>query len=816
MKKSKIGSILISCVSLLALVACGGGEKPTTKDEYDDETLASLPALRDTYTNDFQEDKIPGQWENYGVGDPFVYRYNGTYYLYVSTKDNFQGVRAWKSTDLINWEKCTGEGLKEGYVSEDDSTISAYAPEVMYKNGKFYMIQSPAGKGHIILTSDTPEGPFVRLSDSLDSSIDGSFFYKDEEVYMLKASNSGIKADALNDDMQSFNTTIGSKAFNNTSLGTWTEGPYMLNYDGKYYLSYTGVHVVSPGYRVSYSYSENSDWYNQDAFTFGDNVVLNTSNDYQGLGHSSTVLGPNLDSYYMAYHNLRSSGGPKRGFNVARIDFNGTQMSVNHPEKENNIVPEKAIFNDYDGSGFKDEGEFKLSSNATEAKFTAEYNVTGTGAKMVFSYVDAKNYSYATFDNNLIKVMNVKDSQEKEVTSYQLKKEYDYTKLHTLRVSYNSNSLDVHFDNMELINDFNVTLNAGKIGYNKLDSFSVGYTGFSNEAEGSSSSSDFKQDKVIAQSFDLDKSKLTEGSGLVKVTKETAQSPDHDSNSFVGANYMNLKTKGDRASYLTYFNKEQVMSVDIRVPKSMLGKNVGIKVNNDKTLTYKLDSYTADASDFLVKLGNIKVKEGANYISFINVGDEVSFLDASFMECSDLKTTYENDLSNYVEKGVTYVNAWKIKNGGHYALAGTRQLMYFGDETIKDVDVEVTLNFDGKTLTKTAGVIVAGNNAGFSIHDNASSIQGYYCSINNSDIVLTQSDYNKTIVGATSFVDDDSLDSNKDIVLKVSKTGKNIKFYINGKLHCDYTSSLGRTQGYVGLYTDGAGVTYKNLKIDVK
>lgn len=780
-----------------------------------DPTLDEVPTVADDdlYQNNFGEDRIPNQWENYGVGDPFVYRWNGTYYLYVSTKDGNLGVKAWKSHDLINWTPCTGEGLEEGYVSQDPTTVTAYAPEVFYKNGKFYMIQSPAGSGHYIYESDSPEGPFVKISNQLDTSIDGSFFYgNDENVYLLKASNQGIVGNQLTDDL----TETGSNnvRFSNTSLGSWTEGPYLLSRDGIYYMTFTGVHVVSPAYRVSYAYSTQEDFYNGNAFTFGDNIILNTSDDYQGLGHSSTVLGPNMDSYYIAYHNLISSGGPIRGFNIARLEFNGTEMTVNHPELNSNIAPELATFNSYDGvENFETGEKFMLSNSASGDAFTVEWNITGTGAELVFSYVDDSNYAYATIDNNIITINQVTNGETKEVTKYTLTKQYDYTKLHTLRLSYKDNQFDINFDSMSLVNDFNATFVAGKVGYNKADTFTTGYIGFSNYAEGSSENSSIKQDKIIASGYSLEKSKLGEGSGLVKIEEGTAPDPDYSLNSVVGANYMHLANELDRATYQVYFESESVKSVDVRVPSEMLGKKIGVKVNNGDIYEYTLPSYEATASDYLLTLGNIKVNKGVNNISFYNVGDDVKFMDAEFNDTTDVQMEYFNDLSAYVEDGVTYVNVWKVKNGGHYALAGTRQLVYFGDDTIQDVDVEVTLNFDGGTLSNTAGLILAGDNAAFSIHDNANSIQGYYCAVNNSDIILYDSNYNKTVTAGTNFVSDDSLDSGKDITLRAVKEGKNIKFYVNGELKIEYTSPLGQTQGYVGLYTNGAAVTFKNLKI---
>ena len=168
MKKNKLILLgLLSAIASLGIASCSCEE---TKDDPSEITTSELngeisdlkdddPLLKETktlsetdfYSNDFSDEQIANQWPEYGIGDPFVYRWNGTYYLYVSTKDGNIGVRGYKSTDLVHYEPITGEGLPYGYVSNDEKSLSAYAPEVMYKNGTFYMILSPAGRGHILL-----------------------------------------------------------------------------------------------------------------------------------------------------------------------------------------------------------------------------------------------------------------------------------------------------------------------------------------------------------------------------------------------------------------------------------------------------------------------------------------------------------------------------------------------------------------------------------------------------------------------------------------------------------------------------------------
>mgnify|MGYP001062716144 CR=1 FL=1 len=112
--------------------------------------------------------EINGQWGSsaatgedgqYGIGDPFVMRYNGKYYLYPSTSDPCDGIKVFESDDLVNW---TYKGFA---VAESEPTAhGAYAPETVYYNGWFYMCQSRAGQGHYIYRSDNPVSGFTLVS----------------------------------------------------------------------------------------------------------------------------------------------------------------------------------------------------------------------------------------------------------------------------------------------------------------------------------------------------------------------------------------------------------------------------------------------------------------------------------------------------------------------------------------------------------------------------------------------------------------------------------------------------------------------------
>lgn len=221
--------------------------------------------------------------------DPFVLRYNGIYYLYCTNP----GVLCWTSADLIHWTP-QGPVVPE----EEFPGLVPFAPEVVCNNGSFYMYTSPHGLGHYVLKSNSPLGPFHKITENIGHSIDFSVFVdEDEKWYAYWADDKGI----LGCEMTS-PTQFGPPHYIGAFLHGWTEGPFVVKQDGKYHLTYTGNHFLSKGYRVQGAVSDAplgpyTDYPHNP-------LLIRTQGQVVGLGHSSTVLGPDLQSFYIFYHNL--------------------------------------------------------------------------------------------------------------------------------------------------------------------------------------------------------------------------------------------------------------------------------------------------------------------------------------------------------------------------------------------------------------------------------------------------------------------------------------------------------------------------------
>lgn len=768
------------------------------------------------------ETTIKNQWEGYGIGDPFIMRYNGEYYLYVSTLNDTVGVRAYKSTDLVNWTPITGEGLTEGYVSEDVVTVGAYAPEVYYFNGKFYMYTSPAGNGHYILVSDKPEGPFVAATDNFGLSIDGSVLIdNDETMYFTYASTEGIHIAKMT-DMLTVDTTA-TPLLNNTSIGGWTEGPYILYRDGYYYLTYTGNHVNSDGYRIAYatgtSMSNDNGGINRGAFTRAtlNPLILETETALKGLGHSSTVMGPDLDSYYIAYHMLNSSGGPNRSLGIDRLLFNGNQMSV-APTLDGSITPASPVFYamDKDSEKFDVTDALVISKDTAKANFSAEFNTTGSAVTTyVFGYADDSNYSSVTVDLAAKKITLSKTTggTTETVAEGTLINDFSADVLHTIRVAAREGKVNVTFDNMTKIENAEMTVEAGKIGYKDLPSEAVvGCTVFSNVAMGMSDELEAKQyDAYIGASLYANDSDFGVTSNLTSSAVATLD----DGDIFDGTKAMTLSAEKDYASYIVNFREAGRYGIELVYPVAYGGKKIGIRLNDGTTYRCTLpavDTYETYAKAIVAEFD---VAQGANVVSLENVGEEVKYVCFQFVETAAVTPQFEHALDSYVETGVDYKTIWKIKDGGHYAKAGTRQLLCFGDNTITDFTLDVEVKFEGSTGTSTAGIVFHAQNYAASSYDSNTSLQGYYLSVNNNQVVLDRLNYaDGTVSGLGTFVQNNPFaTSDEYIPLRIQVRGNNIKAWSGDTLLIDVTDAMGFSNGKTGLYTNGAAVMFRNLKI---
>lgn len=440
-----------------------------------------------------------------GAADPFIYKHNGFYYL-LCTKD--KGLVLQKSFDLIHWEYVHEDGV----VAEDEYLKHAFAPELTYDNGYFYIVSSPSGNGHRIYRSTSLEGPYEPWHGNIQELIDGSFFKdSDGEKYFLRASESGITIKRFKESKEKTDFDLFDDYYNfdESSIGNWTEGPYLLKRYGIYYLTYTGTHFLSNAYRVDYSSGKKLC---KDGLKFQDTLLISTLDQFYGLGHSMTFLGPNLDSYYLAYHNMMPNHN--RYLNITRLMFDSYgQMLCNGVSIERNIQWERPYFE----KRIQTSNYLSLEKMPNQ-RFSSEYNFLGKDVRLILSYENENQYQYLQMFEDHIDIIAKDHEKETILFSQKLKKIYRLDVFHSVRIQYAKERIIIYLDDMEVTLKKKIKIVEGQIGFfnNQL---SESYLAYSFHAYGSSDQEAIKKENFFLANT-IRKKKHYETSLLVDVSQD--------------------------------------------------------------------------------------------------------------------------------------------------------------------------------------------------------------------------------------------------------------------------------------------------------
>lgn len=712
-------------MTTLPLASCAS----QPKDE-----ITYTPPQAERYQNHIE---IEGQWgassatgENgqYGIGDPFVMRWNGKYYLYPSTSDPCDGIKVFESDDLIHW-------TDKGYaVAQSEKTAhGAYAPEVVYYNGYFYLCQSRAGRGHYIYRSESPTEGFELISVSVASEddidygnlgmgIDGSFYVSDDgKLFLLHTSTSaGLKYNEITDVNNINPDTIGStKNLGESNLNGWIEGPGVFRRGDFSYLTYTGNHVISRGYRVGYSYAENL----QDLSSFiqpTDNItIIDTDEDHYGLGHSSNVNGPDLDSVYTAYHSLVGNG-PARRYNLDRYFASGSVLTANGVTHRSVAVPSEPTAGGY-ADVLKQGDGYVLGE--TENFFTAEYNfVPDEEQTLFFGKTDDTEYT--------VKIRGGKVSLKKNGT---LLGEADVSvaegRLATVRVENGDGVGHIYLNNMRVIT-YEAEEAAGSLGY--ASNGNVGYTAFTNDVFGTSDFEAFKNfpTKFPATSylkgemrgFSLKQAKRVKGGVRVGEKESTIR---------VGDSYAVSLDKNDWVKYAVDVPENGTYSIAAELTKASAGAQIKVTIGDESfvstvpalgedTVRVYLGGIYAEGGVSTMK---VEVVSGTAQIVLFDVNEWDNGGDVTLGDCKA------------VNGNVDMAEALTVSGPNGVALWNNTATVNF----------EATIEFScSATVSSDFGVMLRASHYSSFSEQPAQSWRGYYLQLGPSLVALRRYDYGDT------------------------------------------------------------------------
>lgn len=831
----RFGKWLVIIMLLWVAGACSPVEQETTR----------------TWSNPVS---LPDEWEEYGLGDPFIFSFNGYYYLYVSTRDTDAGIKVWSSPDLVDW---TYRGLCTD--DADAITTAAYAPEVRYWNGKFYMYTSPAGNGHYVLESESPVGPFRVVTDNFGRTIDASTFVDDDGTwYFYYAGANGIDAAPMDLPLSVTAQGVPTGAY----MGGWTEGPSVFKRNGLYYMTYTGNHVLSDAYRIDAAVSESP----MGPFKpfDGNPVLIRTEGKTIGLGHNSLVTGPDLDSMYMVYHNLEGPGivGPLRHMNIDRLFWNGDRFAVAGPTDTPQPAPDLPVFADrferdslgkswiHSGKGdwsvdsekgasvravVKADVSMLRSKSKTEQRYTAEYHVrTESDTQMdsrigvIFSYKDEQNYGNVWLipGSGRMEVTERGAAEERILAEVDLPDEFDYSQWHKIRIEHASSensNLRVYIDEMQIYSGSSST-GEGNIGYAAAGlNARFGYIAYSNDVNGSSDGRAYQPLPGQVQAVHFEEGK--EGKAY-----HAAEKTEFDGKSLYRPGTMDMKSDGNGGyilsglqagewtNYLVNTDEPGQYSIHFRIRP--LSENVKFRLvdQNDKEIA----AFTAiqeEAGEWqTVSAQGIDLPEGRQRWKLEIAAGNLDF-DWFRVGRYSLVEKWEDNFDDGNDFGWNrFEGMWSVKDGELRASSVSPAKSLTGEPGWTDYIVQADLQ--RMEMEGRAGLLIRASEPANGLEQNQNRsdfVQGYYIYIDNEGLHLAKINYGifplKSVPWGTEGPGTDG-----KLHLKVSAQGATIEVYTgdSGDPILSYTdrSTVPFLQGRIGLQSAGVAVRIDRIGLE--
>ena len=298
-----------------------------------------------TTTTDNITSNITRVWESTGnpvvkhkyTADPAALVHNDTLFLFTG-QDAAGGLGYY---NIPNWCCFATTDMKHFWEyniplrSSDftwGSTNSAWAGQVIQRNGKFYWYISTNTTGIGVAVADRPEGPYkdalgrALLTNSNSPgfghswrTIDPTVFIDDDGQAWIYWGNGGCWVAKLNEDMISIDASYGTRlvGINGIMDFGFTEAPWVHKKDGLYYLSFAAGFPE----RISYAVSTTP------AGPYTYKGILNEIAGNSNTNHQAIVNFKN--NWYLIYHNggIQTDGGSfSRSVCIDKLEFDENKM----------------------------------------------------------------------------------------------------------------------------------------------------------------------------------------------------------------------------------------------------------------------------------------------------------------------------------------------------------------------------------------------------------------------------------------------------------------------------------------------------------
>ena len=701
-------------------------------------------------------------WDGREIGDPFLMRHDGRFYLYCSSHSREPGIKCWISDDMLHFDY-------QGFVCTDVRTIGAYAPEVAYNAGKFWMVTSPRGSGHYLLKSDSPLGPFEVVSDNLGVGIDGSIFVDDDgRSWFYRASHQGIRVHAMPTPGE---IDVRSDVIPASFLEYWTEGPQVIKRDGRYFLTDTGNHVCCRGYHVDYTVSREGADRGYRKLRDG-LLLLETRDEYHALGHSSTCVGPDMDTMYIVYHKniIGEYNNPlHRSLCIDRLFFNGDRMYCN-ATWWNQPAPRQPVCVSRDGEGLVD-GYLPVEVGAT---YTAEINVC------LMEDAGTVHFSGETLTIGKDRSWTLSTGE-----SGVFPQNVDTDALITIKVSLHNGQLVLCVNGMEFLRK-QTGLTGGKIGVG--EGCKPSFIGLSDVAQGSADAIA----KPVPGAFDA-----VHGAACVEITEGET-----------GCNALVLQP-GETASYALNVWKQRKYHLAITTKAGEVP--ITLNVNGQSMTAQPTGASTEDGMQ-KVYFGTIELAAGMQTMTIAAETDVV--IDRIYLtEADDLAPAIIIDKGEDVTKGVLHAIGHKQKGSMHHKFCGYTAAEGYGEawfggkgwngENWRDMALNMVINCKPCAPEAKVSAYIRSSRETWHQHQVAAGRFAYAVHVTENCIRLCKQEYNETILAEAPI----TMVWGSQMKLTLRAKGSHITVEGENGLLLEYVDPMPLTAGRVGFsaHTDGLG-----------
>lgn len=249
-------------------------------------------------------------------GDPFVLVEGERAWLYPTQGGD--RLESWSSIDLVHWQ---GHGpllrladIKWAF-DDDAPEHSLWAPDMLAANGRYYFYyslgpQNPTVSRIGVAICDSPAGPCTDSGGPLLAggggfeAIDPMVFADPQsgKTYLYAGGSAGatLRVFVLTPDLVHIDHEVTVAQPPN-----FTEGAFMHERDGVYYLSYSHGRYDDATYSVHYATSPTP----TGPWTYR-GIILKSDDTYKGPGHHAFFRDPRDGSWRIAYHRWEGKTGP--------------------------------------------------------------------------------------------------------------------------------------------------------------------------------------------------------------------------------------------------------------------------------------------------------------------------------------------------------------------------------------------------------------------------------------------------------------------------------------------------------------------------